>query len=80
MMKKKKAYCRGCGQEWEKPPGLHLYCPACQKIRDHWPEIEAENKRAADEAFAIIWKRGQPLDGLPSGLKQRIEQAINYGY
>ena len=43
-------------------------------------EINLKLKEAADQSGnAVTWRRGDPLDGLDQGLRERIERGLEFG-
>jgi hypothetical protein len=43
-------------------------------------KVHRELKREADQSGnAQVWHRGEPLDGLSPGMKERIERALRFG-
>jgi hypothetical protein len=51
-----------------------------ENFRRKGKEIGAKLKRAADQSGRpVIWYRGDPLDGLTTGMKERVRKALIYG-
>lgn len=42
-------------------------------------KVKEFKERADRSGNAQVWRRGEPLDGLSPGLKERIEKALNFG-
>jgi hypothetical protein len=49
-------------------------------VNARFREISPKLREAANQSGnAVVWRRGDPLDDLPEGLKSRIEAAIKFG-
>jgi hypothetical protein len=48
----------------------------CQRAK----EVMARLKKSADlSGNSRVWRKGEPLDDLPRGMRERIERALNFG-
>lgn len=48
----------------------------CERAKEVMPRL----KEAADlSGNSRVWRKGEPLDDLPRGLRERIEKALNFG-
>jgi hypothetical protein len=51
-----------------------------EKCRRKGKEIGIKLKKAADQSGnAVVWRRGDPVDGLPNGIRERVERALKLG-
>jgi hypothetical protein len=48
----------------------------CERARQVTPQLK---ERADRSGNPFKWSRGDPLDGLPDGMKERIEKALGFG-
>ncbi len=84
----KKGICRDCGIIFEKKAQNQNHCPDCSA----WRKIGARSlsgkislaaprlQKAADESGnPVIWRRGDPVEKLPQGMRKRVETAMRFG-
>jgi len=76
-----------CGRTFVKTTPNQIHCPDCS----YWPKgqgniikfiifAEPRLKQAADESGnPKVWRRGDPVEMLPEGMKKRIEMAQQFG-
>jgi hypothetical protein len=85
---KKTGICEDCGELFEKKSWNQVRCPVCDRWRKYggrgltekMRSIEPRLKQAADESGnPVVWYRGDPIKGLPEGMRQRVETAMRFG-
>jgi hypothetical protein len=82
----RKRKCVDCGAFFEKKSQNQVYCPECSfwkqrgggSLSQKLSHARARLKRLADESGnPVIWRRGDPIEGLPEGMRRRVEKALN---
>ena len=85
---RKQGVCKKCGTIFLRKAANQVFCPDCSywkhfeggAIRGRLVLAEPRLKRLADESGnPKIWRRGNPVDALPEGMKKRIEMAFRFG-
>jgi predicted amidophosphoribosyltransferase len=81
-----KGICQTCGANFEKRAQNQVYCPECSfwkqrgggSLSQKLSHARARLKKLADESGnPVIWRRGDPIEGLPEGMRRRVEKALN---
>jgi hypothetical protein len=82
--------CKKCGEAFDKwrPGGTWKYCPDCGYAnakekgffnRYQGPIVTRQRLRADDSGNPKIWRAGDPIEGLPPKMQERITKALIFG-